>query len=108
MRSFVVGLGLSAALSWGSLAMAQSPGQQAYEKDELRGPVHQLTPAERVHERAALEARARLSRIESRHALGISPQRPTIQPWDLNTPIVYAAPWGFYGTCAVPYSVWLP
>lgn len=108
MRSLVVGLGLSAVLSWASLAVAQSPGQQAYEKDELRGAVHQLTPAERVHERAALEARARLSRIESRHALGISPQRPTMQAWDLNSPVVYAAPWGFYGTCPVPYTVWLP
>ncbi len=108
MRSVVIALGLSAVLSWGGIAKAQSPGQQAYEKDEARSAVHQVTATERVHERAAVEARARLGRIEARHALGISLQRPTMQVWDLNSPVVYAAPWGFYGTCPVPYTVWLP
>jgi hypothetical protein len=109
MRTLVIGLGLSAVLTWASAATAQSPGQQAYEKDEMRSGVHQLTPAERVHERAAVEARARLNRIEYRHSMGISLQRPTMYPASLYyQPPLYVAPWGFYGTCAAPYAVWLP
>jgi hypothetical protein len=113
MRSVVIGMGLSAVLAWGGVAMAQtpappSPGQQAYEKDEMRSAVHQLTPAERVHERAAAEGRARLNRIEYRHAMGVSLQRPTMHFDSLYRPAFYLAPWGVYGTCAVPYTVWLP
>jgi hypothetical protein len=107
MRTLVIGMGLSAVLTWGSAALAQSPGQQAYEKDESRSAVHQLTPAERVHERAAVEARARLSRIEYRHALGISLQRPTV-PIEPLYPVFYVAPWGIYGAYPVPYAVWAP
>jgi hypothetical protein len=102
MRSVVIALGLSAVLSWGSRAQAQSPGQQAYEKDEARAAVHQLTPAERVHERAASEAHARLARIESRNAMGISLSRPTMH-YD---PVFPALFMGMYG--AVPYTVMLP
>jgi hypothetical protein len=111
MRMLWIGIGLWAALTYGSTAIAQSQGQQLYEKDkdEVRPGVHQLTPAERVHERAALEAQARLNRIESRRALGISLQRPS---YDLapsfNQPVLHVAPWGIYGTCGVPYTVWLP
>jgi hypothetical protein len=111
MRTLLVGLGLSAILACGSTARAQSPGQQAYEKDEMRGAVHQLTPAERVHERAAVEANARLARIESKHAMGISPQRPTMGPPMFlyrHEHLISVAPWGFYGACAVPYGIWLP
>ncbi len=107
MRTLVIGLSLSAVLAFGSTARAQSPGQQAYEKDEMRSAVHQLTPAERVHERAAVEARARLSRIEYRHAMGISLQRPTMYA-DPQYPVLYLAPWGIYGACPVPYAVWIP
>ena len=103
MRTLVIGLGLSAVLMWTSAARAQSPGQQAYEKDEMRSAVHPLTPAERVHERAAAEGRARLARIEARHALGISPQRPTMYPPAWRQHVLYAAPWGLYGACALPY-----
>lgn len=107
MRSIVFGLGLTAVLSWGGIASAQSPGQQAYEKDEARSAVHQTTASERVHERAAVEARARLGRIEARHALGISLQRPTMQHMPLY-PAYYVAPWGVYGAGPLPYTVWLP
>jgi len=69
----------------------------------MRSAVHQLTPAERVHERAAAEARARLARIEARHALGISPQRPTMYPPAWRQHVLYVAPWGIYGACALPY-----
>jgi hypothetical protein len=108
MRSVVIGLGLSAVLSWASISMAQSPspGQQAYEKDEARSAVHLLTPAERVHERAAIEARARLDRIEYRHAMGISLQRPTLRSAPMYP--LYVAPWGTYGVFPVPYTVMLP
>ncbi|HXY35626.1 MAG TPA: hypothetical protein VEI07_15445 [Planctomycetaceae bacterium] len=109
MRTLVMGLGLSAVLTWASAAMADSPGQQAYERDEMRSTVHPMTPAERVHERAAIEARARLGRIEARHALGISLQRPTFYPaGPVYRHIAYAAPWGLYGAYPVPYTVWLP
>jgi hypothetical protein len=107
MRTFVIGLGLSTVLTLGTAAMGQSPGQQAYEKDETRSAVHQVTPAERVHERAAVEARARLSRIEYRHAMGISLQRPTMH-YDPLYPVLHIAPWGIYGACPVPYIVWVP
>lgn len=111
MRTLVIGLGLSAVLAGTSAAMADSPGQQAYERDEMRSTVHPMTPAERVHERAAIEAHARLARIESRHAMGISPQRPT-----MTLPMfqyrhehfISVAPWGLYGTYPVPYGLWLP
>ncbi|HEV8070192.1 MAG TPA: hypothetical protein VGP76_20780 [Planctomycetaceae bacterium] len=109
MRTVVIGLGLWTVLTLASAARAQSPGQQAYEKDELRSAVRPMTPAERVHERAAVEAHARLSRIEYRHAMGISLQRPTMYsapPY--YQPAVYVAPWGIYGSCPVPYTVWLP
>jgi hypothetical protein len=108
MRTLMIGLGLSAIVSCGNMAQAQSPGQQLYEKDEARAAVHQATPAERVHERAAEEARARLSRIEYRHALGISPQRPTMYAQPLHQNVLYVAPWGMYGACPVPYGVWVP
>ncbi len=108
MRTLVIGIGLSAALAWGTSAMAQSPGQQAYEKDEMRSAVHQLTPAERVHERAAIEGRARLNRIEARHALGVSPQRPLQYLWPIpQQPSVYV-PWGVYGAIPIPYTVCIP
>jgi hypothetical protein len=103
MRTLVIGLGLSAVLTWTSAASAQSPGQQAYEKDEMRSAVHPMTPAERVHERAAVEAHNRLARMEARHALGISPQRPTMPPALWRQHVLYAAPWGIYGACALPY-----
>jgi hypothetical protein len=108
MRTLVIGLGLSVVLTWASAARAQSPGQLAYEKDELRSTARPLTPAERVHERAAIEGRDRLSRIENRHAWGISLERPTMTRGPRYQSTVYVAPWGLYGTCAVPYTVWLP
>ncbi len=107
MRTLVI-LGLSAFFSCSSLALAQSPGQQLYEKDEQRAAMHQPTPAERVHERAAEEAKARLSRIEYRHAMGLSPQRPTMYPQPLHQNVLYVAPWGIYGTSPIPYAVFVP
>ncbi len=61
---------------------------------KLRAAVHQATPAERVHERAAEEARARLSRIEYRRALGISPQRPTMHLQPLYQNVLYVCALG--------------
>jgi hypothetical protein len=108
MRTRVIGIGLASVLAWTGAAMAQSPGQQAYEKDEMHSAVHQPTPAERVHERAAVEARARLSRIETRHALGISLERPTLYGGPrVYHPALYTAPGAYYFGCVVP-TFWLP
>jgi hypothetical protein len=109
MRTLVIGLGLSAVFMCASAARAQSPGQLAYEKDEMRPAVRPLTPAERVHERAAVEGRARLGRLEARHAMGISLQRPTMHFQPLYyQPALYVAPYGFYGSWPLTYTVWQP
>jgi hypothetical protein len=108
MRTLLIATGLSAFLACGNLALAESPGQQLYEKDEPRASIHPLTPADRVHERAAIEARARLQRIENRHAAGISLGRPTIYPEPLKQEIQYVSPWGLYGLYPPGYIVWVP
>jgi hypothetical protein len=92
-------------------AFAQSQNPDSYEKDAVVSTGHRATPAEQsVYERASIEARSRLSRIESRHWNGISPQRPpfvmgpyapagkwlVVRPWYATSPTVY------------PYTVWIP
>lgn len=78
MRKLLIGIGVCVLARFGQ-AFAQSPNEKLYEKGVVlsSGP-NQPTPADRVHERAAREARERLARIESRRWNGISLQRPTV------------------------------
>jgi len=83
MRKHLSGLGLSVGLCVGlgstGLVRADSPKPSAYEKDVALSTSHHMTTAEqRIYERASLEARERLARIEGRHRQGISLQRPAV------------------------------
>ena len=76
-----------------------------------RAAVHQATPAERVHATGAAEEGpgpgAEPDRISTRPGT-LSPQRPTMHLQPLYQNVLYVAPWGMYGACPVPYTVWVP
>ena len=79
MRKLLIGIGLWSALGSVGQLSAQTPNGKLYEKDHVISSAPGAPGAlDRIHERAALEARERLARIESRHWNGISLQRPTI------------------------------
>jgi hypothetical protein len=79
MRNLLTGFGLCVALGAASPLFAQSPDPSVYEKDALSSNKQHLTVAqERIHERAAFEARERMARIESRRRNGITLSRPAV------------------------------
>ena len=84
---------------------AQSPSANLYEKDTSKDiPFSSNRPAsaaeQRIHERAVIEAQARLARIESRHRQGISMQRPSLYGGSLvHTNPWYPGPWLYYWPC---------
>jgi len=78
MRKLLTSLSVSIALSSAGTLCAQAPNPVSYEKDVPISTGHRNpTPADHIYQRASLEARERLARIESRHWSGISAQRPT-------------------------------
>jgi hypothetical protein len=81
MRKVLTGFGVCLCVGVGAIAptFADPPKPNVYENDSALSTSHRMTTAEqRIYERASLEARDRLARIESRHRQGISLQRPAV------------------------------
>ena len=98
MRKLMAGLSLGVALAMAAPLWADYPGPSTYEKDPALSSSHRMTTAEqRIYERATIEARERLARIESRHRNGISAQRPAIYYGPPGVPEnVWSGPWHYY------------
>ena len=98
MRKLLTGLGMCVALGSAAPLLADSPDQNVYEKDAALSTSRHMTTAEqRIYERASLEARERLARIESRHRNGISMQRPAVFSGSLfATDTLWNGPWHYY------------
>jgi hypothetical protein len=99
MRNLLTGFMLSVALGTTAPLLADNPasssfdkepapavsrlpdsvGQSSYEKDSLSSSNRPMTLAQqRIFERATIEGRERLARMEIRHRDGVSIQRPSV------------------------------
>ena len=100
MRTFLGGLGLCVALASAAPLCAQAPtsNSNVYEKDGVISSGRRVPGSEQIiFERASHEAQERISRIEARHRLGISMQRPNVYTGSLvRTDIHLAGPWTYY------------
>ena len=100
MRTILAGLGMWVALASVAPLCAQGPSSNAnvYEKDGVLSSGRRPAGSEQIiFERASHEAQERIGRMESRHRLGISMQRPSVYSGSLvGTTTHLAGPWTYY------------
>jgi hypothetical protein len=106
MRKLLTSLGLCVVFGSAAPLLAESPEPSVYEKDAALSTSRHMTAAEqRIYERASLEARERLARIESRHRSGISMQRPAVSSPNLfATETLWNSPWRGYRYYPGPFA----
>jgi hypothetical protein len=106
MRKVLAGVGVFLCLGVGAMvpAFAEPPKPNVYENDSALSTSHHMTTAEqRIYERASLEARERLARIESRHRQGISLQRPAVYSGpQIGTESLHVGSWHYAWYCPCP------